>query len=352
MKLKRLFCFTARICLFFLFLISGCGEPEPEVVKLAPEPEKPLVETIEAEVIAEPEILVPPAEPGVNLALQFTAGDVTTYEIETIDAQEVNWKGSVPRTSSFKNGRNYHKVQMTFTQKILSVDDNGIAKARITIDKLRDFSIVKNKTAINFDSSKKDEDSILSKLIGRSYTISITPAGKVSSINSKKARVGLTEFTYEAKVANDLLKPDAIKRRHALLRLPNTDLNPVQPQGQWSNTKTHSFGLMGSSAFERIYTLEDIEGNEDGKLAVASMEAIPSAEAGEERPGGMSGMFDTQETYAGQLIFDSDNSKVKEYSEKLDVQWTAVMPAKNQQKGSPPVLKMSASRSYDLKKVD
>jgi hypothetical protein len=61
-------------------------------------------------------------------------------------------------------------------------------------------------------------------------------------------------------------------------------------------------------------------------------------------------MFDTQEKYTGQLSFDSDNGRAEGYSEKLEIQWIAVMPAR--ERGDPPVLKMSASRSYDLEKID
>jgi hypothetical protein len=52
------------------------------------------------------------------------------------------------------------------------------------------------------------------------------------------------------------------------------------------------------------------------------------------------------------LRFDLDNGKVSEYSEKLDVNWVSAMPQRDQQKGSPVILKMNASRSYELKKID
>jgi hypothetical protein len=353
MKLKRLFCFTACICLLSLILISGCGEPEPEAVKLAPEPEQPLEETIEVEVEApaEPEIPVPTAEPGVDLALQFNVGDVTSYQVKIIDTQEVKWEGSVPGTSKFQDGRNNLRIQVKFTQEILEVDDKSTAIARITIDDLKYRSIIKNETVINFDSSDTAPGSVLSNLIGKSYTISMKPNGVVGVIDNKGVVEGFFGSTKILKAARDFVKEDAIKKRHSLLLLPDEDKNPLQTEDKWSNTIIYPFGMMGSNAYERIYTFEDIEENNDGKRALVYMEAIPSAETGEAaQTGGMADMFDAQETYTGQLSFDLDNGRVEEYSEKLGIQWIAVMPGR--ETGDPPVLKMSAGRSYVLEKIE
>jgi hypothetical protein len=355
---KALLSILACMCLFLFILTPGCGEPKPEAVKVAPEAEEPIVESIEveAEAPAEPEKPVQPAVSGANLFLTFAPGDVTTYQVKTTDTQEVKWEGTVPKGPNFEDGRNYNKTEITFTQKILDVDANGVATANIKIDKLKFHSIVRNRTTINFDSTKTAAGNLLANLIGKSYTISIAPNGEVVIIDTKKALTGFGGPSRAAKAAQELLNPNVIKRRHALLVLPDADQNPIQLEEQWSGTKTYSFGLMGSNAYERIYTLEDIEEKVDGKVAVVSMEAVPSTEFSEGQTTGqaqgMSQMFDTQETYTGQLRFDLDNGRLEEYSEKLDVQWVAVMPLGNQQKGEPSVLKMSAARSYDLKKID
>ncbi|MHC4131003.1 MAG: hypothetical protein ACYSSP_05795 [Planctomycetota bacterium] len=353
MKLKRLFCFTVCFCLLSLILISGCGEAEPKAVKLAPETEKPAEEIAEAEleVPAEPQIQEQPVESGVNLSLKFSPRDIATYQVKTIDIQEVKWEGSVPKNSKFTDGQNYRIIIITFRQKILNVDENGVAKARITIDKLEFRHVVKNETKIVFDSTKDSTEKFLGGLIDRSYTISITPNGEAEVIDTKKARSGLGGPSLTAQAALGLLEPNAIKRRHSLLLLPDPNQNPVTPQEQWSKNETYSFGLMGSNSYEKIYTFKGVEEKDDEKAALVSMEAIPGAgEAAQSS--GMTDMFNSEEKYAGWLSFDLDRGNVKDYSEKLTVQWVSLMPTSNKQQAEPAVLRMSAGRSYDLKRID
>ncbi|MHC4758580.1 MAG: hypothetical protein ACYTE8_07975 [Planctomycetota bacterium] len=356
MKLKRLFYLAACIGLFLMILASGCAEPEPETIKVEPQEEEVLQEPvaeIETPALVEPQIEPEVAEPGVNMLLNLTPGDITTYEVKTVDTQEVKWEGSVPESPSFEDGRNYTRSQIKFTQEIISLDADGSATAKITIDSLKFRSILKNKTIINFDSTKMAAGNILANLIGNSYTISITPDGKMTSINTFGALKGLGGESSQAQAARNLLKSEVIRKRHALVPLPDMNQNPVQLEGEWSETKTHSFGSMGSNSFEKIYTFEDIEERQGKKVALVFMGAIPSAEAGDtanQAQQSMTQIFDTQETYEGQLRFDLDEGKVEEYSEKLDIQWTVIMPVSGQ--GDPPVLKMSAIRSYDLKKIN
>jgi len=355
MNLKSLFCSTASICLFLIIFISGCGETEPKAVTVAPEPEMPAEEIVEAEVEVpvEPQIQEQPVESGVNLSLKFSKRDLTTYEVKTIDIQEVKWEGSVPKNSTFKDGQNHKRILITFRQEILDVDENGVAKAKITIDKLEYRHVIKNETKINFDSTKDSTNKFLGNFVGRSYTISIAPNGEVEVVDTKKALLGLGGPSITAQAALSLLEPNAIKRRHSLLLLPDHNQNPLEPQEQWSQTKTYSFGLMGSNSYEKIYTLKDVVERDGDKLALVLMEAIPGSDAGEStQPSGMTDMFNSEETYVGRLRFDLGQGKVKDYSEKLAVQWVALMPASNKQQDEPAVLRMRAGRSYDLKKID
>jgi len=365
MNSKRFRCLTICISLFLLIVISGCGreKPEPPTITLQaqkpvtePEPARPEAEI--AEEVQQTESIAPqeraePDESGANLALQFTTGDVTTYHVAITDTQEVKWEGSVPDNSKFKDGKNYNKVEMKFRQEIIDVNANGDALASITIEGLKYQSIVRDETIINYDSTNPRSIKVLNYLIGRSYTIKIHPNGNVDVVDTSKMLTGLRKSPLSVELGKDLMKQDNIQRRHGLLILPDADQNPIRNEEQWSQTNTYSFGLMGTSVYEREYTLKDIEEQDGVRVALVLMEGIPSAEIeNPSRAVGMAQMFDTQEKYAGQLKFDLDNGNVEEYVERLNVQWVAIMPANNQDKKPPPVLKMIADRSYYLKKID
>jgi hypothetical protein len=355
MNLKSIFRSIAYIFFFSIIFVSGCGETEPKAVTVTPELEKPAEEIVEAEVEVpnEPQIHQQPVESGANLALRFSPGDINTYFVRTVDTQEVKWEGSVPKNSNFENGQNYNKVEMRFTQEIIGVGENGAALAKITIKGLKYQSMVRNRKILDYDSTNRATGNAMDFLIGRSYKITISPNGNVDVIDTSKLLGDLSKKSLRFELGKNLIKPDVIKKRHGLLILPDAGQNPIEKGGQWSQTKTFSFGLMGSNAYERKYTLKDIQQKEGAKIGTVSMKAIPSAEI--QTPSqaqGMAEMFDTQELYVGELNFDLDKGKVKDYVERLNIQWTAVMPTSNRQQGQPPVLKMSADRSYFLQKVN
>ncbi|MHC5073662.1 MAG: hypothetical protein ACYTFE_02415 [Planctomycetota bacterium] len=355
MMRNRLFWVVVCICSLLVFFVCGCGEPKQETVKVAPEPIEPEVEIVEEEPappIIEPQEPPEPVESGANLVLRFSPGDITTYFVRTVDTQQVKWEGSVPENSNFKDGQNNNKVEMRFTQEIIGVDESG-ALAKITIKGLKYQSMVRNRKIVDYDSTNRATGNVMDFLIGRSYTITISPNGDVDVIDTSELLADLSEKSLRFRLGNNLIKPDVIKRRHGLLILPDVDQNPIEKDGQWSQTKTFSFGLMGTNAYERKYTLKDIQQEEGAKIGTVSMKAIPSAEIQTPNQAqGMAEMFDTQELYVGELKFDLDEGNVKEYVERLNIQWTAVMPTSNRQQEQPPVLKMGADRSYYLQKVD
>ncbi len=114
--------------------------------------------------------------------------------------------------------------------------------------------------------------------------------------------------------------------------------------------------MMGSKAYEKIYTLKEIKDVDNRRIAIARMEAVPSAEYAKElhkeQPATFfSSMSDNIETYTGELKLDLSAGKVEECRENLTSEWLIVdpNPKENEQ---PSALKMTAVRSYSIEKID
>jgi hypothetical protein len=291
-----------------------------------------------------------------KFALRFTPQDSTTYRVITESERRLKWEGAVPDEPTFKGGRNYDRLEMTFSQEIQSVDDLGNAIANITIKELKSSSISKEGRAFEFDSLKpEDLNHPLAKLIGQSYTIKITSTGKVIEVtNTKKAELAVSGGSAPPRGALRLLHPEVINDRHGTLILPDADKNQLHIGDSWSENKTFFFGMMGSESYEKIYTLNAIKDQDNRRLAIIEMNAIPSSTTSKEQVADVFKSSDTTQIYTGELELDLTTGKVEKYSEKLQSEWTTVFPSTNQKTGQegPAILTMSDTRFYSLAKID
>ena len=116
----------------------------------------------------------------------------------------------------------------------------------------------------------------LSKLIGLSYTIELTPQGDVSKIIDVNEVLSIVKGTSQAHMTGArLFEESAIKQRHQIPVLVTTHEKQMRPGDSWSSVKTLSFGMMGSKSYERIYTLEEVKNMNGQKIAVVNMKAVP-----------------------------------------------------------------------------
>jgi len=294
------------------------------------------------------------------LALKFTPQDSTTYRLITERERSVEVEGALLEDETIRGGRTGSKVEITFTQQIQSIDEKGNAVAKITINQIKHLAKEKDVTKVDFDSSReKDRRNPLAKLIGQSYTIRISPAGKVVRvIDVRQAKNAVRGRSEAHKTASALIEPDAIEKRHTILTLPPAGRNKVRPGDNWSSIKTFSYGLMGAETYERIYTLKEIDDTDGRCVATIEMNAIPSSEmAGQlykEQPtSAFSKMFDSNQTYTGRLKLDLTAGKVEECFEKLRTEWVVVDPTiKQGDDTKPAMLKMGVTRLYSLKRID
>lgn len=339
-------------------------EPKEQVQEVVAETPKPdeqvpekVVKTVKIEVDAEKPALESPAAEAVTLALKFTPQDSTTYRVTTEADRSVTWEGPQPeKPAAFRGGHTGYKAELTFAQRIQSVDDKGNAVAEITIKGLKYIAKVRDNITLEFDSSReKDKDNTLAKLIGQSYTIEISPAGQVTKvIDMSKVQAAVKGIAASHRTA--LASADAIKQRHSIPAMPSADKNQLRPGDSWSSVKTFDFQMMGFKSYEKVYKLKEIKDADNRQTALVEMSAIPSTEMAEElhkeqAMGPFSKMFDNKETYTGKLSLDLTAGKVEECLEKLLTEWVVVDPNPEDDQ-EPAALKMAALRFYDMKRLD
>ena len=373
---KKIFTCLTVIAICSLLLSVGCTPsaedttklwvpPEEEKPKVVVEEEKPkvVVEEEKPKVVVEeekPKVVVE-EKPAIELALKYTPEDSTTYKYTAEAQRGIKWEGPLSKESAFQGGTTSSRVEMTFTQQIQSTDDKGNAVAKITIKSLKHLSIIRDNPALDFDSSReKDKDNALAKLIGQSYTIEITPAGRATKvIDANQAQEAVKGPSPATKTALAMLTANAITERHTIPAMPAKDKNQLRKGDNWTSLKSFSFGLMGSKTYQRIYTLKDITDKDNRRIALVEMKADPTTEMAEKLHkekaiGDFSKMIENTETYTGRLEVDLKAGKIEKCIEQLQSEWIAVEPmvGPTDEEKEPAILTMTADRFYSLEKTD
>jgi hypothetical protein len=379
MRQSRICVWPAIAVICSLSLVVGCApvgekiaKPEEPITEVEPvaqeqeaaepevEPQPP--EAPPLEVVA-PEIAVPePAAPEtVTLALKFTPQDSTTYRLITEARQTLKWEGAVPDNPAFRSGETSNRIEMTFTRQIQSINNDGSAIAKITIESVKYSSVIMGRIELEFDSSmEKYKKSPLAKLVGQSYTIEIAPTGQVTKIiDVKQAEAAVKGPSATHRRALALLKPEVIRKQHGIMMLPSTDKNQLKAGDKWSRLTAFSFDRLGTKSYERIYTVKEIEDTGDRRIALVEMNAIPTSEMAEQLhkeqqvAADFAKKFDNTETYNGQLKVDLTAGKIEKYVEKLQSQWVSTeLAIEEENRMEPLVLVMGAIRLYDMERIE
>ena len=294
----------------------------------------------------------------VTLALKFSPGDSSAYRIIRETDKGVEWKGPESgKPKNFTGGHSGSRIEMAFTQQVLSTDGAGNGTVKITITKLKYLAKVKSQVTLDFDRSReKDLSTPLGKLMGQSYTIELTPSGQVLKvIDAAEARAAVAGESVLNKTASNLLADASIKELHTLSGLPAADKDQLRTGESWSNIESFSFDLMGAKAYEKVYTLEGVQNAANRRIAVAKMKAVPSAEMAKElhkeQSTAFSNMFDNTETFTGALKLDLTKGQVQQWNETLETQWFIVDPnPKDPQE--PAALRMTATRLHSIERIE
>ena len=335
-------------------------EPE-KVVETKVQPEKVVETKVEPEKTIETKVEPDEQKSAVTLALKFEPNDVSTYKVVREAQKSVLWEGPAPtKPSAFKGGLTSNRSEITFTQQIKTVDEQGNAIAQITIKKLRYLAKVRDNVSMDFDSSReKDKSAPMNALIGQTYSIKITPAGNVATVmGTADAQAAVKGSSAAAKAARSLLGGEVVKHRHSIPALPAKDKGRVSKGDKWSALRTFDFGMLGAKSYERVYKLDAVEDSDKGKVAVAQMSGVPSSEDAtelhkEQSTGFLSKLFDNTEEYTGRLKLDLSAGKVEMYREELKSEWLAVDPESAQKPNEQPAaLRMTAVRLYEIERID
>jgi len=292
--------------------------------------------------------------------LKFAPAGRITYKVTTDRERGVIWEGPLKnKPSSFVGGHSGNKIELTFTKQTKSLDAEGGTVVKITIKELKYLAKVRDKIVLDFDSSReKDRENTLSKLIGQSYTLKLTTSGEISKIiDVNDARAAVAGSGISNARAAQLLYTEAITEQHSIPALPAVDNEQLIPGKTWSDIKTFSFGPMGAKSFERIYEIKQIIETDGRRIAIAQMNAVPSAAKSkelykEQSTGLFSTMFDNTETYTGRLRLDLTSGQIEKYTEEFRSEWIAVDPLATKQEKEPDILRMSATRIHRIERID
>ncbi|MBN1974412.1 MAG: hypothetical protein JW787_12285 [Sedimentisphaerales bacterium] len=291
----------------------------------------------------------------VKLALKHTSGQSESYRLQTVSQRKVSIEGLKPENADIlQGGQTTDKIEILFDKQIQSTDSKGNAVEKITIKELKYFAEVRDKAVLDFNSTKdKNPNNALAALIGQSYTIEVTPSGKVAKIiDVNNARTAIKSIPSNNEPAARLLSDKTIERHHSI-PLPDANNNELKINDTWSKVTSFDFGLMGQKAYERTYKLSKTEKSDTGIYAVIDMSAIPSVagikESEGRRPAALP-MTDIRQTYTGQMKIDITNGTLLKYQENLKSEWL-IVPPNSGQSGPPSVLNMTAIQSYDIEKI-
>ena len=367
--------FILQVVACLAMVMAGCNRPacQTEPAVATAQSEQPNVQISQPAVPAPPASTTPQAQPQqqqlpsqqkqtFTLALKFAPQDTTKYDVTVEAERSVQWEGPANnKPSAFKGGRTGNRIELTFTQRIKSVNDKGDALAEITVESLKYVGRVRDNVIIDFNSSRQqDQNEPLAKLIGQAYTIELSPAGqllRVVDVNQAQSAVRGVSAAHTAAV--QLLSAEAVRERHTISALDGCQNKRLAPGDTWSNIKTFSFGMMGSKTHERVYTFKDVSKGDSpaaGQIALIEMSAIPSSQTAKELHkddgGGLfTKMFDNSEAYTGQLKLDLTAGRVEECIEKLSTEWVAAEPPREGGNEQPAALKMAATRFYHIVRI-
>ena len=292
-----------------------------------------------------------------QMALNLKAGETGTYKVTTETTKDFKFEQPSMEPPKIKEDQTKTMAVVTFDQKIDAVDAKSGAIATITLKAIE--YIVTDKNSVKFDfNSAREEDmkKPFAELIGKSYKITLARDGKVSVLDAAEARK-ISNAGYDGKLAQAFLADERIIERHQIPAMPEGGQTLAAGKG-WSKVVQSPAGLLAPKNYEKVYTLEKVEGGKDNPVAFVKMVGKESKEPLKEgvknmdSMGPFAKMFDTQESYDGQLVLETGTGVVRKCQEKLVVTYLASeAPADQKPDKGPDTLTMRFTYNFDLAKV-
>ncbi len=273
----------------------------------------------------------------VELAMKFPADHIATYRVTTEMVKDYRFEQPSAEPPKVQENQSATIAAVTFDQRVDEVDAEGNAVATITVKGLRYRLTEKDVTKYDFDSADAAAQAKpLAKVIGQTYRIRISPQGQVEVIDADAIRRAVPGAADDGRIARSLFSDESIIKRHTIMALPEAGDETVAVGDTWRRVEPSPPGLLAPKSYEKIYTLEKVEGSEGAQVAHVTMKAAesptPAAEDTTQSAGMgfMAKMFDTRETYTGSMEFDCETGHVRRLVEKLAVKYIAAEAPANQ----------------------
>ena len=287
-----------------------------------------------------------------NLKPVYNTGDVSSCKVVQETTKEVSFEQ--PSLNKSKVDTTQSIVEMSFDQKVASVEADGSAIFDVTITAIKLYSKGQKGVNIDYDSTREaDKADQMTALIGQSYKVKIAADGKASVVDA----AAITEAA-KSREAKALVSAESIEKRHSITAMPDEGVAALAKNKSWTKLGTTPKGALQPKAFEKVYALDTIEQTADGKVAIVKMNAVETnktVEGFDASTGGlgvMANIFDSTSDYTGQLDYNITTGKIKSYKETLKSEHVAAEEPKggDASKG-PDVLTMRFINSYSFEVV-
>ncbi len=293
-----------------------------------------------------------------QMTLNLKAGEMATYKVMTETIKDFKFEQPSMEPPKVKEDQTKTLAVVTYDQKVDAVDPKAGAIATITIKAIEYIVTDKNSVKFDFNSARpEDLQKPFAQLIGKSYKITLGRDGKVSVLDAAEARK-ISDAGYEGKLAQAFLSDERIVERHQIVAMPEGDSVTMASGKSWTKVVQSPAGLLAPKNYEKVYTLDKVEGGKDNPVAVVKMigkeskEPVKDGSKAMDTMGPFAKMFDTQESYEGQLVLETGTGIVRKYQEKLVVTYLASeAPADQKPDKGPDTLTMRFTYNFDLAKV-
>jgi hypothetical protein len=287
--------------------------------------------------------------PAATMKLQFAPQEQGQYVSSILIVKDFRFEQ--PNVDKLREEQTKTEIDMGFDQVIKSVDEEGNATADITITSLKTVIVNKNEQRFTFDSTQEaDKNNPMAQLIGKSYTIKLTPDGKANIVDAQAVRQ-VVKSGYEKRVADSLLEEKAISERHSVPAMPKEKQDGLSVKDSWTEVVPSPPGLLAPKNYTKTYTITGVDGN----VATVEMAAGESGEAAG-AAGGMgmfAKMFDNEDTFTGTLKFDIVNGDVLLSEETLISTYIAQeTPENGDPAKGPDTLTMRFTNKNRLEKIN
>lgn len=301
-------------------------------------------------------VLMSGCNPTADLNLKFSPEQTSTYK--AVSEVVKDFRFEQPNLGKLREEQTKTVIEMTFTQTIDSLDEAGNATATITIKDLKIEMINKNEQKFAFDSTdKKDAKSPMSKLLGQSYRIQISPTGNVKVLDAQAAKTSV-RAGYEKKIVTSILDDKNIIACHEVIALPQEKSSGLAVNDSWTQTVSSPPGLLAPKNYQKTYTLTDLDTQAGVTVATIEMVAGEDAKAASSNSlgGGMgifAKMFDNEDTYKGSMEIDLDSGVLLTMEETLISTYLAQeMPENGDPAKGPDTLTMQFTNRVLLEKLN